>query len=136
MHHTQKGRILGREATLKTLLLRKKRKNNPAAHLLIAQALTTIGGSSAPTHDQVVVDCGANCHMFNSPKFFLNMFKKIDSKVATGDSNSKLWAQGIGTVQLECKGQVLNLRNCLYIPKLKFNLISLLELFKDSFTIQ
>ncbi|MBW0488376.1 hypothetical protein O181_028091 [Austropuccinia psidii MF-1] len=116
--------------------LEKKRKNNPAAHLSIAQALTTLGGSSVPAHNQVVVDCGATHHMFNSPKFFLNCFKKICSKVATGDSNSKLWAQGIGTVQLECEGQLLNLRNCLYVPKLKCNLISLLELFKEDLTIQ
>ncbi|MBW0536135.1 hypothetical protein O181_075850 [Austropuccinia psidii MF-1] len=121
---------------LRPARLEKKRKNNPAAHLSIAQALTTLGGSSVPTHNQVVVDCGATHHMFNSPKFFLNCFKKIYSRVATGDSNSKLWAQGIGSVQLECEGQLLNLRNCLYVPKLKCNLISLLELFKEDLTIQ
>ncbi|MBW0537005.1 hypothetical protein O181_076720 [Austropuccinia psidii MF-1] len=121
---------------LRPSLLEKKRKNNREAHLSIAQALVTIGGPSAPTHEQVVVDCGATHHMFNSPKLFYKQFKKINSEVAIGDSNSQLLAQGIGTVQLGCEGQVLNLRNCLYVPKLKCNLISMLELFKDSLTIQ
>ncbi|MBW0499050.1 hypothetical protein O181_038765 [Austropuccinia psidii MF-1] len=121
---------------LRPSLLEKEKKNNPEAHLSIAQALVTIGGPFVPTHEQVVVDCGATHNMFNSPKFFHKQFKKINSEVATGDSNSQLLAQGIGTVQLECKGQNLNLRNCLYVPKLKFNLISMLGLFKDSLTIQ
>ncbi|MBW0545107.1 hypothetical protein O181_084822 [Austropuccinia psidii MF-1] len=116
--------------------LEKERKNNPEAHLSIAQALMKIGGPSVPTHEQVVVDCGATHNMFNSPKFFHKQFKKVDSKVATGDSNSQLLAQGIGTVQLEFKGQNMNLRNCPNLPKLKFNLISMLGLFKDSLTIQ
>ncbi|MBW0553587.1 hypothetical protein O181_093302 [Austropuccinia psidii MF-1] len=77
MHHPQKGRMLGR----KPFRLEKKRKNNPASHLSIAQALTTIGGSSAPTHDQVVVECGATHHMFNSPKSFLEQFKKSTPKL-------------------------------------------------------
>ncbi|MBW0577472.1 hypothetical protein O181_117187 [Austropuccinia psidii MF-1] len=121
---------------LKPSFLEKKRKNNPSPNLSIAQALTKIGGSSAPTHDQVVVYYGTAHHVFNSPKRFIKQLKKIDCEVAIGDSSSKLWAQGIGIVQLECKGQVLNLRNCLYLQKLKCNLISLLELFKYALSIQ
>ncbi|MBW0468378.1 hypothetical protein O181_008093 [Austropuccinia psidii MF-1] len=87
-------------------------------------------------HNQVVVDCSATHHMFNSPKFFPNLFEKIQSKVATGDSQSNLLAHGIGNAELKCNGQILHLKNCLFVPKLKCNLICMLELFKDQLTIQ
>ncbi|MBW0480527.1 hypothetical protein O181_020242 [Austropuccinia psidii MF-1] len=114
----------------------KWKRNNPKAHLTIAQALATTGGLKAPMHNQVVVDCGATHNMFNSPKLFPNLFKKIQSKVATGDSQSNLLAHGIGNAELKCNGQILHLKNCLFVPKLKCNLISMLELFRDQLTIQ
>ncbi|MBW0554732.1 hypothetical protein O181_094447 [Austropuccinia psidii MF-1] len=66
---------------LRPSILEKKRNNNPATHRSIAQALITIGGSSDPTHDQVVVECGATHHMFNSPKSFLKQLKKSTPKL-------------------------------------------------------
>ncbi|MBW0498795.1 hypothetical protein O181_038510 [Austropuccinia psidii MF-1] len=74
--------------------------------------------------------------MFNSPNLFPNSFKNIRSEVATGDSQSDLLALGIGNTELKCKGKVLKLENCLFVPKLKCNLISMLELFEDQLTIQ
>ncbi|MBW0571667.1 hypothetical protein O181_111382 [Austropuccinia psidii MF-1] len=47
--------------------------------------------------NQVVVDCGATHHMFNSPRFFPNSFKEIRSQVATGDAQRNLLACGIDT---------------------------------------
>ncbi|MBW0472925.1 hypothetical protein O181_012640, partial [Austropuccinia psidii MF-1] len=73
----------------------KKRKNNPSAHLSIAQALTTIGGDLTPDQNQVVIDCGATHHMFNSPTFFCEPPVAIESKVATGDAQSHLLAIGL-----------------------------------------
>ncbi|MBW0561750.1 hypothetical protein O181_101465 [Austropuccinia psidii MF-1] len=86
--------------------------------------------------NQVIVSCGATHHMFNSPKFFPNSFEEIESEVSTGDSQSNLLAHGIGNAELKCNGQTLNLKNCLFAPKLKCNLISMLELFKDQPTIK
>ncbi|MBW0495265.1 hypothetical protein O181_034980 [Austropuccinia psidii MF-1] len=114
----------------------KRKRNNPKAHLPIAQALATIGGSKVPMHNQVVVDCGATHHMLNSPKFFPNSFEKIRSKVASGDSQRNFLAHGIGNAELKCNGQILHLKNLLFVPKLKCNLISMLELFSDQITIQ
>ncbi|MBW0530994.1 hypothetical protein O181_070709 [Austropuccinia psidii MF-1] len=114
----------------------KKRKNKPKAHLSIVQALETIRGSIKPMSNWVIVDCGATHHMFNSPKFFSNSFEEIKSEVATGDSQSNLLAHGIGNAELRCNGSILNLKNCLFVPKLKCNLISMLELFKDQLTIK
>ncbi|MBW0510197.1 hypothetical protein O181_049912 [Austropuccinia psidii MF-1] len=45
--------------------------------------------------NQVIVDCGATHHMFNSPKFFPNSFEEIGSKFSTGDSQSNLLAHRI-----------------------------------------
>ncbi|MBW0474443.1 hypothetical protein O181_014158, partial [Austropuccinia psidii MF-1] len=73
----------------------EKWKNNPKAHLSIVQALATIRGSINPMRNWVIVDCGANHHMLNSPKFFPNSFEEIKSEVATGDSQSNLLAHGI-----------------------------------------
>ncbi|MBW0521476.1 hypothetical protein O181_061191 [Austropuccinia psidii MF-1] len=111
---------------LRPSLQEKKRKNNPRSHLFIAQALTTIGGSMSPMRNQVIVDCGATHHIFNSPKLLPSSIKEIRSKVATGDSQSNLLALGIGNAELKCNAQVLKLENCLFVPKLKCNLISML----------
>ncbi|MBW0503015.1 hypothetical protein O181_042730 [Austropuccinia psidii MF-1] len=74
--------------------------------------------------------------MFSSPKFLPNSFEEIKSKVATGDSQSDLLAHGMGNTELKCNSQRLNLKNCLFVPKLKCNLISMLELFKEQLTIK
>ncbi|MBW0520965.1 hypothetical protein O181_060680 [Austropuccinia psidii MF-1] len=115
---------------------KKRKKKNPKSHLSIAQALTTIGDSTSPMHNHFLVGCGATHHMFNSPKFFPNSFEEIESKVFTGDLQSNLLAHGIGNAELKCNGRTLNLENCLFVPKLKCNLMSMLELFKDQLTIK
>ncbi|MBW0475272.1 hypothetical protein O181_014987 [Austropuccinia psidii MF-1] len=97
----------------------ERKRNNPNAHLTIAQALATIGGSKAPMNNQVVVDCGVTHHMFNYPKFIPNSFEEIRSKVATVDSQRNLLAHGIGNAELKSNGQTLHLKNCLFVPKLK-----------------
>ncbi|MBW0526740.1 hypothetical protein O181_066455 [Austropuccinia psidii MF-1] len=109
----------------------KKRKNNPAAHLSMVQALTTLSLTQQPSSNQIFIDCGATHHMFNSTKFFPGQIKPITSEVGTGDSQSNLKALGIGEVQLRCNEKTLKLENCLFVPNLKCNLVSMLELFKN-----
>ncbi|MBW0492057.1 hypothetical protein O181_031772 [Austropuccinia psidii MF-1] len=113
----------------------KKRKNNPAAHLSIVQALITLSESTQPTSNQVVIDCDSTHHMFNNIKFFSNRPTPISSEVATGDRQSHLIAIGIGNVTLNCNNKTLNLKNCLLFPGLKCNLVSMLELFKNQQTV-
>ncbi|MBW0580664.1 hypothetical protein O181_120379 [Austropuccinia psidii MF-1] len=55
--------------------------------------------------------------------------------VTTGDSRSSLRAYGIGTVELYCKDQPLILNDCLFVPNLSCNLVSLLTLFERRFII-
>ncbi|MBW0483966.1 hypothetical protein O181_023681 [Austropuccinia psidii MF-1] len=79
---------------------------------------------------QVILDCGATHHMFNSKTFFILLRNSPPFSVTTGDSKSSLRAYGIGTVELYCKDQPLILNYCLFVPKLNCNLVSLLTLFE------
>ncbi|MBW0546139.1 hypothetical protein O181_085854 [Austropuccinia psidii MF-1] len=73
--------------------------------------------------------------MFNSQKFFLSLSDPTNIRVTTGDTNSSLKAVGVGKVSLMCDSRPLELDDCLYVPNLKCNLISLLALFKNKLTI-
>ncbi|MBW0473456.1 hypothetical protein O181_013171 [Austropuccinia psidii MF-1] len=88
-----------------------------------------------PITDQIVIDCGATHHMFNNIKLFTDFPKSIRSEVATGDSQSQLMETGIGKVTLKCNNKILKLENCLLVPSLKCNLISMLKLFKNQLTV-
>ncbi|MBW0478455.1 hypothetical protein O181_018170 [Austropuccinia psidii MF-1] len=103
---------------------------NPTAHFTIAQALATY-----LEQQQLIIYCGATHHMINNLHLFLSSLKPTSIQVETGDANGNLTALGIGTVKIIRDNKALNLKNCLYIPCLKHNLISLLELFKEELTV-
>ncbi|MBW0536312.1 hypothetical protein O181_076027 [Austropuccinia psidii MF-1] len=84
---------------------------------------------------EFIVDCGATHHMFNSKSCFSTLEQKSPLKVCTGDSTSSLLSEGIGTVILLCNNRMLTLNNCLFVPKLNCNLISLLSICKEKLTI-
>ncbi|MBW0465716.1 hypothetical protein O181_005431 [Austropuccinia psidii MF-1] len=87
------------------------------------------------TDHQLIVDCGGTHHMFNNRDHF-STFKNIPLlKVSTGDASSSLTAEGIGSINILCDKTALTLENCLFVPKLTCNLVSLLKLFKDKLTI-
>ncbi|MBW0477623.1 hypothetical protein O181_017338 [Austropuccinia psidii MF-1] len=73
--------------------------------------------------------------MFNSTKFFLSLSNSTFIPVMTGDTNSSLKVVGVGKASLLCNSKPLNLDDCLYVPDLNCNLISLLALFKEKLTI-
>ncbi|MBW0536234.1 hypothetical protein O181_075949 [Austropuccinia psidii MF-1] len=83
----------------------------------------------------LIVDCGATNHMFNSIKPFVSSLKTISLTVTTGDAKSNLFAKGIGTIEIICNNKKLRLDDCLYVPKLKCNLLSMLKLFKKRISI-
>ncbi|MBW0500217.1 hypothetical protein O181_039932 [Austropuccinia psidii MF-1] len=67
---------------------------------------------------------------------FTNLRRSSPFIVLTGDPTSNLFAEGIGSVNVMVEGKALTLENCIYMPKISHNLISLLELFKSSITIE
>ncbi|MBW0485992.1 hypothetical protein O181_025707 [Austropuccinia psidii MF-1] len=74
--------------------------------------------------------------MFNNLKPFTSSLKTTTICVVTGDANSSLTALVIGTVKILRNNKTLTLGNCLYIPRLQCNLISLLELFEKELTVK
>ncbi|MBW0577153.1 hypothetical protein O181_116868, partial [Austropuccinia psidii MF-1] len=112
---------------------RKSPNSNPAAHILTAQALHT-NADSRSSPGKLVVDCGATHHIFHSEDSFTSLSKYSTLAVTTGDSSSNLMAEGVGTVNLLSKNQVLMLPNTLFVPKLNCNLVSLLKLFDKKLT--
>ncbi|MBW0534203.1 hypothetical protein O181_073918 [Austropuccinia psidii MF-1] len=111
----------------------KRRKTDSSAHLSIVKSLITMVDSLPK--DQILLDCGATHHMFNSRKFFTSLTNSAPIDVSTGDSISSLTAVGVGTANLIYKTKVLTLSDCLYVPNIKCNLISLLALFKNKLII-
>ncbi|MBW0465783.1 hypothetical protein O181_005498 [Austropuccinia psidii MF-1] len=125
--------------------LRLERRNNcrrfpsnipPSAHISSAQASALITGSpDLISSIKLIIDCGATHHTFNSKTLFSTLNKIPPLRISTGDSSSSLVAEGMGTVNLTCKEATLSLKNCLYVPRLNCNLVSLLELFQDKIII-
>ncbi|MBW0478821.1 hypothetical protein O181_018536 [Austropuccinia psidii MF-1] len=73
--------------------------SNAATHLSTVQALVTSINDSLQCN-QLVLNCGATHHMFNSKSFFLSISDMTNITVSTGDFNSALKAHGIGTVRI------------------------------------
>ncbi|MBW0565799.1 hypothetical protein O181_105514 [Austropuccinia psidii MF-1] len=103
------------------------------ANSYLAKALIT--SVTTVPEDQLILDCGATHHMFNSQKLFLSLSDPTNIPVMTGNTNSSLKAGGVGKVSLLCDSRPLELDDCLYVPNLNCNLISLLALFKNKLTI-
>ncbi|MBW0536910.1 hypothetical protein O181_076625 [Austropuccinia psidii MF-1] len=123
--------------------LRPPRRNNKrkaqeplaSAHIATAHALVTSTISPQSHPNQVVIDCGATHHMFHSREVFTSLSKTTSIHILTGDPTSQLSAEGIGSVLIIVNNKPLNLSECLYVPKLKCNLISLLQLCGNQITI-
>ncbi|MBW0579488.1 hypothetical protein O181_119203 [Austropuccinia psidii MF-1] len=73
--------------------------------------------------------------MFNTKEIFSSFSEITKMAISTGDSTSKLLAEGMGTISILVNNEVLNLVDCLWVPKLNCNLISLLQLFRNQVTI-
>ncbi|MBW0471261.1 hypothetical protein O181_010976 [Austropuccinia psidii MF-1] len=113
----------------------KKRANNnrdASAHLSTAQALVT---GITSRQEELIIDFGATHHIFNSEAFFSSISKTSPMNVSTGDSGSSLRAKGVGTVTISCNNHLFTLNNCLFVPNLNCNLISLLEIFNGKLII-
>ncbi|MBW0526154.1 hypothetical protein O181_065869 [Austropuccinia psidii MF-1] len=108
---------------------KRRAQNNQhvSAHLSTAQALVT-GNNSSTSPSELIIDCGATHHMFNSREMFSSLQTTPPLSVCTGDISSSLSTEGIGTVSIICGKQTHTLTDCLYVPKLNCNLISLLGL--------
>ncbi|MBW0505866.1 hypothetical protein O181_045581, partial [Austropuccinia psidii MF-1] len=121
--------------------LRPKRKNekdeqansSPSTHLSAAHALMTC--SQRPLC-KIIIDSAATHHMFNNKSLFGSLEQCNSFAITTGDPASNLCAEGNGSVNLHINGKLLSLENCLYVPRISHNLISMIQLLKDCITIE
>jgi hypothetical protein len=82
----------------------------------------------------IVIDSAASHHMVRDRSLFKDFInEKIDIK--TGNPHSKLTAVGFGTASILTNGKVLELKNCLLVPSISQQLISLVRLIEDSIHI-
>ena len=71
---------------------------------------------------KMIIDSGASSHMINDVSLFKTIDFNIKNKIRLG-GEYYLWSEG--------KGDTEYLRNALYVPKLKFGLISVSKLDED-----
>ncbi|MBW0514872.1 hypothetical protein O181_054587 [Austropuccinia psidii MF-1] len=114
---------------------KEKDNENPSTHLLLTQALVTITGFNRQK-TQIIIDSAATHHIFSNKSLFTSLKKSSPFIVSTGDPTSNLYAEGVGSVSLIIEGKTLILENFILVPKISHNLISLLELLRDSVKIE
>ncbi|MBW0541832.1 hypothetical protein O181_081547 [Austropuccinia psidii MF-1] len=73
--------------------------------------------------------------MFHLKEVFSSLSETAGIHILTGDPASQLSAKGLGSVSIIVNNKTLNLLEFLYVPKLKCNLISLLQLCGNQITI-
>ncbi|MBW0543938.1 hypothetical protein O181_083653 [Austropuccinia psidii MF-1] len=121
--------------------LRPKRKNNkdnqssssPSTHLSTAHALMTCTPKSLC---EIIIDSVATHHMFNDKSLFTSLELCPPFVISTGDPARNLCSEGKGSVSHSISGKLLSLKNCLYIPRISHNLISIIQLLEESITIE
>ncbi|MBW0520549.1 hypothetical protein O181_060264 [Austropuccinia psidii MF-1] len=109
---------------------------SPEAHFVSASQAYIMGNNLPPLNQFLIINCGATHHMFNTKKMFVYFKETPNIQVSTGDYSSSFWSHSIGMVNILCNGKCLSLKNCLYVPKLNHNLISLLELCQKNMFIK
>ncbi|MBW0479821.1 hypothetical protein O181_019536 [Austropuccinia psidii MF-1] len=72
--------------------------------------------------------------MFNSKVLFTTLKKIPPLQISTGDFSRSLVAEGMATIKVSYEKENLSLQTCLYVRKLKCNLLSLLKLFHNKIT--
>ncbi|MBW0543082.1 hypothetical protein O181_082797 [Austropuccinia psidii MF-1] len=115
--------------------MRPEKYNKDARiNLTIARALMTRVHTRAKRDHEltVVLDTGASDHMFNDKRFFSNLTYVTNMPISTGWDKSTLSATARGTAEiLDRNGTIWSLVNCLYVPGLTTNLISLSQLAEE-----
>lgn len=71
-----------------------------------------------------IADTGATSHMTDQLHLFSSPLRKVSKRSVRVGGNGNLSIKGVGTVQVQTKGGVMNLANVLYVPDLGVNLLS------------
>lgn len=99
---------------------------------IIGRALTTII-RDGNTSKKPILDSGASQTMVHDRSIF-SSYKPAHTEVKVANGNS-IFGVGIGTITGVHKGERVSLSNCLHVPALKANLVSMGELAKKGCSI-
>ncbi|MBW0541300.1 hypothetical protein O181_081015 [Austropuccinia psidii MF-1] len=102
-----------------------KNRNKPIKSLAVS--------STRMPSNQIILDSGATTSMFNNPALFINLTKK-HQKVELADGSTIL-ATGFGNFQVELPHCYLQLKNCLLVKSLAYNLVSVGSIMKPKYKI-
>ncbi|MBW0471032.1 hypothetical protein O181_010747 [Austropuccinia psidii MF-1] len=83
--------------------------------------------------NSIVLDSGASNSMFNNQKYFITFFPKEEVLLFNG---SKIKTLGSGIIRIELPHMYLKIRNCLPIPQLSINLLSLNSFINTNYTVK
>lgn len=97
--------------------------SSSSALLSTAAALLTSSNTSSSDFPYWIIDSGATEHMCNNRTYFSDFFDSPKNiKLANGDTIS---SSGYGTISCSVNDLALTLKNVLYVPSLKSNLLSI-----------
>ncbi|MBW0479872.1 hypothetical protein O181_019587 [Austropuccinia psidii MF-1] len=102
-----------------------KNRNKPIKSLAVS--------STIMPSNQIILDSGATTSMFDNPALFINLTEE-HQKVELADGSTNL-ATGFGNVQVELPHCYLQLKNCLLVKSLAYNLVSLGSIMKPKYKI-
>ncbi|MBW0507776.1 hypothetical protein O181_047491 [Austropuccinia psidii MF-1] len=112
-----------------------RQDSDSATHQTGMSALLTSKALIPDINNTLVVNCSATHHMCNNKELFSKSVETEKLNISTSDPGSNLFATGRGTIAIEVENETVLLPNCLYVPNLSRNLISLLKIFATSITI-
>ncbi|MBW0507647.1 hypothetical protein O181_047362 [Austropuccinia psidii MF-1] len=102
-----------------------KNKNKPIKSLSVS--------STRIPSKQIILDSGATTSIFNNPALFINLTKKHQNiELANG---STILATGFGNFQVELTDCYLQLKHCILVESLAYNLVSLGSIMKPKYNI-
>ncbi|MBW0526655.1 hypothetical protein O181_066370 [Austropuccinia psidii MF-1] len=73
--------------------------------------------------------------MFGDKKLFTELVWTPEERISTSDPRSSLTCKGRGTVKININNKFMTLHDCLYVPNITKNLVSLLDLCSKFITI-
>ncbi|MBW0479251.1 hypothetical protein O181_018966 [Austropuccinia psidii MF-1] len=86
------------------------------------------------TQNSIVLDSGASNSMFNDSKYFIDFSPREDEVILADGSSIK--TLGTGTIHLDLPHSYLKIRNCLLIPQLSVNLLSMATFIQANHSVR
>ncbi|MBW0487294.1 hypothetical protein O181_027009 [Austropuccinia psidii MF-1] len=99
------------------------------------EALLSNAGLTPIYPHSLVIDWGATHHMFHYKNILTELKMLADEKIATRIPKSNLVCKVKAEVEISINKELIKLKDCLYKPNITSNLVSLLDLCKESSTI-